>query len=180
MWWWWYYGSSVINQEFKQDVWGIPNELASVETLYDGPVKQVRLLENGRQAVRMQLDTAAVEPTARDATLLFRTVARRTTDDGENAIEIHDHSPLYIRPFKEGDLYVGHGTAVHEQLERVDFKPLFTSFYSGYNGVVKMYDEHGSAKRPRLDDGGEIKVKKLVDAIRHFAASPSPHGGDEV
>lgn len=181
MWWWWYYGNSVINQEFKQDVWGIPNALASVEILYDGPVKQVRLLEEGRPALGMRLDTAAIKETNKPARhhkpvkrenpppIIFRTVARRTIDDGENGVEIHEQKPVYGRAFAEGDLYRGHGTAVDRELESVDFRPLFTTFYSGYNGVVGMYDEKGSAKSPMRHGGGRIRVRRLVKALQALA-----------
>jgi hypothetical protein len=36
---WWYYGTSAVNQEFVRDVWGIPNELATVETSYIGDTR---------------------------------------------------------------------------------------------------------------------------------------------
>ena len=53
--WWWYYGNSVVNHEFKRDVWGVPNQLGSLEMLYRGNTKSVRLLENGRVALRLKL-----------------------------------------------------------------------------------------------------------------------------
>ena len=53
--WWWYYGNSVVNQEFKRETWGVENQLAVVETAYRGDTKSVRLLENGRMALRLKL-----------------------------------------------------------------------------------------------------------------------------
>src|SRR4029077_12671960 len=55
-WWWWYYGNSVVNSEFKRDVWGIPNELGMLEMTYETPVKAVRLLHEGRMALRLRAD----------------------------------------------------------------------------------------------------------------------------
>src|SRR6266850_8243644 len=52
--WWLYYGSSLLNQEFKEKVWGIaPNRLAVIETAYLGKRKAVRMLEDGRPALKM-------------------------------------------------------------------------------------------------------------------------------
>ena len=55
VWWWWYYGNSVVNQEFKRDVWGVPNDLSIVETSYRNDAKSVRLLEKGGIALRLHL-----------------------------------------------------------------------------------------------------------------------------
>lgn len=54
VWWWWYYGDSVINDEFKRDVWGVPAQLAVIETAYLSETKTVRLVENGRIALRLR------------------------------------------------------------------------------------------------------------------------------
>jgi len=54
-WFWWYYGNSVVNQQFKREVWGIlNNELGVIEHLFDAPTKTVRLLEKGQVALRLK------------------------------------------------------------------------------------------------------------------------------
>jgi hypothetical protein len=54
-WWWWYYGNTPVNHEFKRDVWGIPNELGAIEQTYESDLKGVRLLHEGRVALRLEL-----------------------------------------------------------------------------------------------------------------------------
>jgi len=55
-WWWWYYGNSIVNQQFKREVWGIlNNDLSIVETLYQGETKTARVLEKGQVAIRLKL-----------------------------------------------------------------------------------------------------------------------------
>jgi hypothetical protein len=59
-WWWWYYGNSVVNHEFKRDVWGVPSQLGVLETAYHTDAKGVRLLEDGQVALRLGCDLAGL------------------------------------------------------------------------------------------------------------------------
>jgi hypothetical protein len=152
--WWWYYSNSSTNHEFKRDVWGIPNQLAAIETAYLTHTKEVRLLEDGRPALRLRLDTAAAQRIDGVETLAFQTVAQRAHDDGENPVELQDYGPIYVSP--DYDFYLGKNTEVERQLDDVDFTPLTARFHGGYNGVVKMYDAKGSPRPSHTRHGDDL------------------------
>ena len=161
LWWWWYYGIAPLNHEFKGHVWGVPSQLAALETSYGETTKEVRLLENGRTALRLRFDTAAVAP-LRDvpAQVQFMTVARRATDDGENLVVLRDYGPvLWAAAGPRLEVHRAPHTAVSRDLAAVDFKEVGALFFDGYDGVVKIYNAAGSAIDP-----GATAVPRFVDS----------------
>jgi len=182
-WWWWYYGNSVVNHEFKQNVWGMPSRLGVLETAYQTDVKGARLVENGSIALRLRCDLknhtrwlilngeggddAGREPgyeerlrryceklaagKGKPARLVV--VSRRRHDDGENDVDLVGAKLLGDRPDgalsfrgKGSDFYTGKDTAVRYKLEAVGFEPVAWDYYTDYSGVVKIYDDQGSAR----------------------------------
>jgi hypothetical protein len=150
LWWWWYYGIAPLNDEFKRDVWGVPSQLAALETSYGSKTKEVRLLENGRTALRLRFDTTAGEGRAMlPPQIQFRTVARRAGDDGENLVVLRDYGPvLEGAPGPALEVHRGPDTAVGRNLAAVDFREVGVLFFEGYDGVVKIYNAAGSAVDP--------------------------------
>jgi len=187
LWWWWYYGNAPLNHEFKRDVWGIPSELAPVETSYLDPVKEVRLLENGRTALRLCFDVSAVKkkspatgkPEPLPAPVLFRAVARRTQDDGENLVEVRDYRhPVTDEDGSRLEIHRGRGTAVDGKLADLDFKQAQCVYYDGYDGVVKIYTAAGSGVDPGVpadDLVGQFKITKRGDHLT-LIQEPKPGG----
>jgi hypothetical protein len=230
VWWWWYYGNSPVNQEFKRDVWGIiPNELAQIETTYDRALKGVRLLEHGRVALRLRLDTgdaqrvgswhvlkidppgraaggpraearteadvlarlaaqggqpgrapggprAGAAPVPASEPLSFVTVAHRGGDDGENEVELFGGKTWGVKADMEGGkvpydaardvFYLGADTALKKRLEAVDFQPVAWDYFTGYNGVVKIYDDKGRAQPKVIPD--ERTVEAIVRGLSAY------------
>ncbi len=157
-----YFGTSAINKEFKEKVWGIvPNHLAVVETDYEGRQKAMCLLEEGRPAVRMMWDSARV-PGLDQATrngVTFKTVAPGRADSGENEIELgaivctragNDQFPF---DEKYDEFYFDPSTELGRDLNSMEFKPASWQCMLNYGGVVKIYDEHGSGTAPATQPG---------------------------
>ena len=88
--WWKYWGTSLVNKAFKEQIWGIkPNHLAVIETAYAGKRKGVRLIEQGREALKMVWNSARFPDIVEvPQHLAFRTVAPRPDDYGENEVEM--------------------------------------------------------------------------------------------
>jgi hypothetical protein len=157
-----YFGTSAINKEFKEKVWGIvPNHLAVVETDYEGRQKAMCLLEEGRPAVRMMWDSARV-PGLDQATrngVTFKTVAPGRADSGENEIELGaivcTRSGNDQFPFNEeyDEFYLDASTELGRELQHMEFKPASWQCMLNYGGVVKIYDEHGSGTAPTTQPG---------------------------
>lgn len=156
--WWKYWGTSLVNKAFKEQVWGIqPNHLAVIDTAYEGRRKAVRLIESGRPALTMVWNSARftdiVEVPQHSA---FKTVARRPTDDGENDVEMEaillkrESSDNTFFPFAADDdqFVLDSKSEIGQDLKRIGFKPLFWQCMVNYGGVVKIYDDKGSAKPP--------------------------------
>ena len=226
-WWWWYYGNSVVNSEFKRDVWGIPNELGMLEMTYQTPMKAVRLLHEGRMALRLRADLSktpdewimlseeeldklvkgnpdkkkeseipgtlnklsegatgheqklgrwrvadrdarhkmGARPRETPGTTPFRFVAvsRRSTDEGENDVEMFGAVKFLKYDEARDEYHVGKDTAVGKQLESVDFKPQGWEFYPSYNGVVEIFDEKGGSERPKHKD--EERAQTIGDRL---------------
>jgi hypothetical protein len=155
-----YFGTSLINKEFKEKVWGIvPNHLAVVETAYTGDRMAVCLLEEGRPALRMTWNSARfpdrVHATRKGIT--FKTVAPGRMDNGENDIELgaivlqHPNSDDDRFSFdgSDDDFYFDPSTDLGRDLSRMEFKPASWQCMMNYGGVVKIYDEHGSGTPPK-------------------------------
>lgn len=151
-----YFGNSLINKEFKEQVWGIrPNHLAVVETAYYGRRKAVRLLENGRTALRMAWNSARF-PDLVEAQqhLVFKTVAPSRTDNGENDVELgaislkRGDANGFDFPFdgRDDDFDVDQTSELGKYLKRIDFIPATWQCMLNYGGVVKIYDKNGSGK----------------------------------
>ena len=159
--WWRYYGNSLVNKEFKEKVWGVvPNRLAVVETAYAGQRKAVRLLEDGRTALRMVWNSARV-PDLVEAPqhLVFKTVApgRSDNDDaGENDVELgavflkRASADDVVCPFdsRDDDFYCDPMSQLYRDLRRIEFTPATWQCMLNYGGVVKIYDEHGRGTPP--------------------------------
>jgi hypothetical protein len=159
-----YFGTSAINKEFKEKVWGIvPNHLAVVETDYEGRQMAMCLLEEGRPAVRMMWDSARVSglEQATRGGVTFKTVAPGRADSGENDIELgarvytHTQTGKDQFPFNEeyDEFYLDASTELGRDLERMQFKPASWQCMLDYGGVVKIYDEHGSGTAPTPQPG---------------------------
>jgi hypothetical protein len=159
--WWLYYGTSLVNKEFKEQVWGIkPNRLAAIETAYAGRRKAVRLLEKGQPALEMVWNSARFEHLVEAARYFkFQTVATapRHNNNGENEVELgviqlkRGDAHRFDFPYQEaeGDKCVRHETTeLGDALHRVNFEPKAWECLLDYGGVVKIYDEHGSGTRP--------------------------------
>jgi hypothetical protein len=161
--WWRYFGDSLLNKEFKEKVWGIvPNRLAVIETAYFGKQKAVRLLEEGRSVLRMVWNSARFPHVVEvPQHLSFRTVAPKRTDDGENdgendvelgaiALKRGDSDRLDF-PFdsRDDEFDCDPTSELGKDLKRIDFMPATWQCMLNYGGVVKIYDEHGSATLPK-------------------------------
>lgn len=157
--WWRYYGTSLLNKEFKEKVWGIvPNHLAVIETAYFGKRKGVRLLENGRSALTMVWNSARFPYVVEvPQHLVFKTVAPRSTDNGENdvemdavALKLGDSESTFF-PFDSHDdtFNPEPNSDLGKALKHINFKPAAWQCLLNYGGVVKIYDAHGGATQPR-------------------------------
>ena len=153
-----YFGTSLINKEFKEKVWGIvPNRLAVIETAYAGKRKAVRLLEDGRTALRMVWNSARFPDLVEvPQHLVFRTVAPGRDDGGENEIELGaialrrgDSNDVQF-PFdsREDEFYFDPTSELGQDLKAMDFTPASWQSMLNYGGVVKIYDEHGGGTLP--------------------------------
>jgi hypothetical protein len=146
-----YFGNSLINKEFKEQVWGIrPNNwLAAIETAYYGRRKAVRLLENGRVSLKMSWNSGRF-PDVVEASqhLALRTVAPARTYDGENEVEMgaislkRGDAPGFAFPFdgRDDDFEVDYTSRLGRYLKRIDFTPASWQCMLNYGGVVK-FDE---------------------------------------
>ena len=147
--WWKYWGNSLVNKAFKEQVWGIaPNHLAVIDTAYAGKRKAVRLLENGKQALKLTWNSARfpdmVEvPSHAD----FKTVARRVGSPGENAVVMDaivlkpGDSPVPFFAFdkSQGDEYTPDPTSeIGRDLVDIRFEPVAWQCMLNYGGVVKF------------------------------------------
>jgi hypothetical protein len=159
-----YFGTSPINKEFKEKVWGIvPNRLAVIETAYAGKRKAVRLLEDGRTAVRMIWNSARFPDLVEvPQHLAFKTVAPGRHDDGENDVELgtitlrRGDSDDVTFPFdsREDDFYFDPTSELGQDLKGMDFTPAAWQCMLNYGGVVKIYDEHGRGTPPSAANRG--------------------------
>ena len=173
----WYYATSPVNQEFVRDVWGIPNsELAIIDTSYPEYLleRRLRLLEDGGVALRLK--TAKGEP-ASQRMPLFRTVARRAHDTGENWVEVNiwGHVEEGSIARHDGQFQLRKDSRIEKQLTRVSFEPTGWRFFWGYEGIVEIWDEKGSGKDPVQDTDDRFEVVKKGDAwlIREFPRAKS-------
>jgi hypothetical protein len=156
--WWRYYGTSLVNKEFKEKVWGIvPNRLAMVETAYSGKRKGVRLLEDGRAALTMVWNSARFPHIVEvPQHLAFKTVAPRHVDDGENDIEMDalalqrgdSNIPGFAFDPQDDEFNLDWQSDLGQSLKRIEFTPVTWQCLLNYGGVVKIYDEHGRATPP--------------------------------
>lgn len=161
-WWWWYYGDSIVNQEFKRDVLGVPNELAMIEMTYLRPTKIIRLLENGGTALRITcpIDPKSKRSGASPEAVRLRTVARRSHDDGENWVSVY-RGPSVSGTIPAGDetiLYLRKDSTVQRQLRQAGFRPLSWSFYEECHGAIEIWDDKGSGKDPVRDTDDKFEV----------------------
>lgn len=162
--WWKYYGTSLINKEFKEKVWGIvPNHLAVIETAYYGKRKGVRLLEAGRTALKMVWNSARFPHVVEvPQHLLFKTVAPGRADNGENDVELgaivlkRGDSDGVEFPFdsRDDEFEVDPTSELGRDLKRIDFTPVSWQCMLNYGGVVKIYDEYGSGTPPKDPTSG--------------------------
>jgi len=169
-----YFGTSLINKEFKEKVWGIvPNRLAVIETAYAGKRKAVRLLEDGRTALRMMWNSARFPDLVEvPQHLAFKTVAPARHDGGENDVEL---GAIALRrgdsddarfPFdsREDDFYFDPTSELGQDLKAMDFTPASWQCMLNYGGVVKIYDERGGGTllvtAPRGGNGTRPNAKR--------------------
>jgi hypothetical protein len=178
---WWYYGTSPVNQEFIRDVWGIPNELATIETSYLSDMPGLRLLEDGGVALRIRIARAthpgpsatAAErmPGRAPMPQLFRTMARRAHDTGENWVEMNVRGSVEegLIARDDGKFQLRKESRIEKQLRSVSFEPARWWFF-GYEGIVEIWDEKGSGKDPVQDTDDRFEVVKKGDGwlIREF------------
>jgi hypothetical protein len=146
-----YFGNSLINKEFKEQVWGIrPNNwLALIETAYYGRRKAVRLLENGRVSLKMSWNSGRF-PDVVEASqhLVLKTVAPARIDDGENDVEMgaislkRGDAAGFAFPFdgRDDDFEVDYTSKLGKYLKRIDFTPASWQCMLNYGGVVKFDD----------------------------------------
>ena len=166
---WWYYGTSPVNQEFVRDVWGIPNnELAIIDTSYLLE-RRLRLLEDGGVALRLKIAKGEL---AAQRMPLFRTVARRAHDTGENWVDANVWGSVDEGKIgrDDGQFQLRKDSRIEKQLTRVSFEPARWRFFGGYEGIVEIWDEKGSGKDPVQDTDDRFEVVKKGDAwlIREF------------
>jgi hypothetical protein len=155
--WWRYYGTSLLNKEFKEKVWGIkPNRLAVVETDYAGKRKAVRLVDGGRVALKMTWNSGRFPHLKEDPqSVSFKTVAPDRYDGGENDIEL---GAIFLkrwdseRPFRfdrhDDEFWIDERSELGHDLTRIGFEPEMWQCMLNYGGVVKIYDEHGRGTPP--------------------------------
>jgi hypothetical protein len=146
--WWKYWGNSLVNKAFKEQVWGIaPNHLAVIDTAYTGKTKAVRLVEQGREALRLVWNAARFPdlvqaPSHSD----FKTVARRPGSDGENQVVMDaEMCKLASRPDtfipydpREDQYESAPDSEIGRDLRRIDFEPKTWQCMLNYGGVVKF------------------------------------------
>ena len=171
----WYYGTSPVNQEFVRDVWGISNEPATIETSYLADVRGLRLLEDGGVALRLRIARGPGPgrmPARAPVSSLFRTIARRAHDTGENWVEVNVRGPVEQGPIArdDGKFHLRKDSRIEKQLTRVSFEPARWRFFDGYEGIVEIWDEKGSGKDPVQDTDDRFEVVKKGDTwlIREF------------
>ena len=187
---WWYRSTSPVNQEFVRDVWGIPNELATIETSYLSGSRSLRLLENGGVALRLRIDrgagSSAGEGTAKKTPehpvpTFFRTVARRPHDTGENWVEVNIRGYVEEGSIARDDrqFQLRKDSWIERQLTSVSFEPARWWFFDGYEGIVEIWDEKGSGRDPVQDTDDRFEVVKKGDAwlIREFPRTIPERGG---
>lgn len=156
--WWRYYGNSLVNKEFKENVWGVrPNHLASIETDFTGKRQAVALIENGRVALRMTWNSARFPDLETSGHYLpFKSVVAGRADGGENDVELgalalkRGDADATDFPFDGRDdvFILDPRSPLAKDLNGVDFVPKSWGCLVNYGGVVKIYDEHGAAKHP--------------------------------
>ena len=146
--WWKYWGNSLVNKAFKEQVWGIvPNHLAVVETAYGGKTKSVRLVEHGREALRLVWNSARFRDLLEaPAHLDFKTVARRPGSHGENQVVMdalicklgsHD-DPFFPFDPVEDQFESAVDSEIGADLRYIDFEPQAWQCMLNYGGVVKF------------------------------------------
>ena len=177
---WWYYGTSPVNQEFVRDVWGIPNELATIETSYLSDTRGLRLLEDGGVALRLKIAPQRT-PERAPVPSLFRTVARRAHDKGENWVEVNFREPVErgLIAREDGQFQLRKDSRIEKRLTSVSFVPVRWWFLGGYEGIVEIWDEKGSGRDPVQDTDDRYEVVKKGDAwlIREFPRTIPERGG---
>ena len=147
--WWKYWGNSLVNRAFKEQIWGIkPNHLAVIETAYAGPLKAVRLIEQGQEALRLVWNSARSSDLREvPAHLDFKTVARRPGSPAENPVlmdailcKLASRSDTFI-PFDptQGDCYQpAADSEIGRDLREIGFEPKHWQCMLNYGGVVKF------------------------------------------
>jgi len=147
--WWKYWGTYLVNKAFKEQIWGIhPNHMAVIDTAYAGKCKGVRLIERGKEALRMVWNSARFQDIVEvPQHLVFRTVAPRANDDGENEVEMDavslklSSSPGVFFPFDEGQgdaLTTNVESEIGRDLAEIGFEPVAWQCMLNYGGVVKF------------------------------------------
>jgi len=147
--WWKYWGTSLVNKAFKEQIWGIrPNHLAVIDTAYAGKRKGVRLIEQGKEALRMVWNSSRFQDIVEvPQHLVFRTVARRDHDDGENEVEMDaislklsdSNDSLFPFDAQNGDEFKPSLTSeLGKDLHDMTFQPVAWQCMLNYGGVVKF------------------------------------------
>ncbi len=147
--WWKYWGTSLVNKAFKEQIWGIrPNHMAVIDTAYAGKRKGVRLMERGKEALRMVWNSARfLDVVEAPQHSVFRTVAPRPNDDGENEVEMDavvlkpSDSNVAFFPFDKGkgdELTTDLKSEIGRDLDEIEFEPVAWQCMLNYGGVVKF------------------------------------------
>jgi hypothetical protein len=146
--WWKYWGNSLVNRAFKEQVWGIaPNHLAVVDTAYAGKSKAVRLIENGRDALKLVWNSARfTDLVEAPAHLDFKTVARRPGSPAENQVVMDaivcklGSSNDTSFPFdgKLDRFEAAADSEIGKDLLNIRFEPKTWQCMLNYGGVVKF------------------------------------------
>jgi len=147
--WWKYWGTSLVNKAFKEQIWGInPNHMAVIDTAYAGKRKGVRLMERGKEALRMVWNSARFPDIVEvPQHLAFRTVAPRPNDNGENEVEMDavalklSNSKVAFFPFdtaQEDELKTDPKSEIGKDLADIGFEPVAWQCMLNYGGVVKF------------------------------------------
>jgi hypothetical protein len=180
--WWWYYGDSVVNAEFKSDVWGVPNELAAIDLSYLSPTKIVRVLENGATALRIRCAVTSAttpgQPAPGRADSEFKLIAQRPHDDGENWARVRLGGNVATGDIGAGDettFYVRRDSTIDRHLRGVGFRAKKWTFFEEYHGIIELWDEKGRGidEARDLEDRYELVRRGEAWVIREFVAPPA-------
>jgi hypothetical protein len=182
--WWHYYGNSPTNSEFKATVWGIKNELAAVETSYQGSWKCARYLQNGRPALTMAWDASRAGdyeegPVEGYTPARFLSVSQRPHDDGENEVWLRIRRLTNVQgktfPFDaHRDVFeVDPKAPFGKALGDVSFLPIAWEYLTSYSGIVWITRPDGRGSAPPWPDAPAGPGKRAV-AGRKAGGHPRP------